>query len=217
VKKTAVLKIDPERPDKHIIAKAASMIRRGMLVAFPTETVYGIAANRLDKKAMISLSRIKKRPKSKPFTVHVSRLRMLKKLDCPLTVQAKALVEKFWPGPLTIILRSKNGEKMGFRMPANKIALQLIDKAGVPVVAPSANLRGHASPVSAEDVLQELDGKIDILLDAGDTDIGVESTVADLTVNPPRVLREGAISREKIEKELHRNNRVGKYDRNKMK
>lgn len=199
-KKTVILKIDPNKPDKRIIVLAARAIKSGKLVAFPTDTVYGIAANRLDEKAVRNLSRVKKRPRGKPFTVHVSSLSMLKKMGCPLTRQAKMLISKFWPGPLTIILKSKNGRPVGFRMPANKIALELIDKAGVPIVAPSANLSGNAAPKNGAAVLKDLDGKIDILLDAGRTDIGVESTVVDLTSRPIKVLREGAVKTKDLMK-----------------
>lgn len=200
--RTIIFKIDPKKPDKLVLDYAAAAIRLGRLVGFPTETVYGIAANRLDKKAINDLSKAKNRPGQKPFTVHISDLGMIRKMKCRLTKEAKALTGKFWPGPLTVILKSGRGEKIGFRMPANKVALGLIAEARVPIVAPSANISGKRPPTDVMQVLKTLDGKIDLLLDAGPTDLGVESTVIDFTVRPPRILREGAISRGKITKAL---------------
>ncbi|MCX5686585.1 MAG: L-threonylcarbamoyladenylate synthase [Candidatus Omnitrophica bacterium] len=197
MKRTIVLKVDPETPDKRSISKAADVIKKGGIVAFPTETVYGLGANVLDKKAVARLYKVKLRPRAKPFTVQISDISALKDVwGCELTEAAAALTHKFWPGPLTIILKSGKGENIGFRMPKHKIALSLIREAGVPVYAPSANLSGSWPPATAGDVLKELDGKIDIVIDGGPADLGVESTVVDLTVKPARILREGAISRE---------------------
>jgi len=198
MKKTLVLKIDPKAPDKESIAKCAQIIKDGGIVAFPTETVYGLAANLSKEEAMERLYKVKARPRSKPFTVHISNIKMIKDMGGVLDEKSKALVEKFWPGPLTIIVKAKGSKKIGFRMPANKVALDLIKASGVPVVAPSANLSGGFAPTCAEDVLKDLDGKIDILLDAGPTTVGIESTVVDMTVSPPAILREGAIKDEAI-------------------
>ena len=195
LKRTIVFKVNRKAPDKSIISYSAKALRKGALVAFPTETVYGLAANLLDKMAIIRLCKVKRRPKGKPFTVHIQNLNMIKKMGCAVTKKAKALIEKFWPGPLTIVLGSKEGGKIGFRMPKDKVALALIEKTGVPIVAPSANVSGKPPPRSAEEVLRQLDGKIDLLLDSGHTRIGRESTVIDLTATPPKILREGAISR----------------------
>jgi L-threonylcarbamoyladenylate synthase len=194
-----VVKIDPENPDRRIINSAAKAIREGSLVVFPTETVYGIAANLFDKKSVARLYRIKGRPRGKPFTVHVSDIKMIKKMGCAVTKEALRLIKKFWPGPLTIILKVKGGSTMGLRMPANKIALELIRTAAVPVIAPSANLSGKKAPASAQDAIKNLGGKVDIVLDGGRTAIGVESTVIDLTVTPPKILRKGAIKAEDLE------------------
>ena len=198
LKRTVVLKVDPERPDKKAIAEAAKGLRSGALVAFPTETVYGLGANLLDKKAIARLYKVKERPRDKPFTVHIDNASCIKNLGCEITREAKDLMDKYWPGPLTIILNCKNGQKIGFRMPDNKVALSLIKASGVPVVAPSANISGKVPPTSAADVLRQLDGEIDILLDAGPTDVGVESTVIDMAVMPPKILREGAIKKEEL-------------------
>jgi L-threonylcarbamoyladenylate synthase len=203
LKNTVVLKVDPARPERKAILAAAKIIRLGGLVAFPTETVYGLAANCADKKAMARLCRVKKRPEGKPFTVHISGSAIIRKMGCRVTGEAKALMDKYWPGPLTLVLPAKGGKKIGFRMPANKVALELIKISRVPVAAPSANLSGSRPPVKASDVLKELDGKIDMLIDAGKTDVGVESTVIDMTVKPFKVLREGAIKEKAIRRAVH--------------
>lgn len=200
--RTLVIKIDPDKPDKDVIAYAAGVIRSGGIVAFPTETVYGLAANLLDDKAIKKLYRIKSRSRGKPFTVHIADLRPIKKMGCRITGSARRLIKKFWPGPLTIILRSESAGAVGFRMPANAAALELITSSGVPVAAPSANISGRRPPTGAGGVLRDLDGKIDIVLDAGRTKVGVESTVIDMTVSPPVILREGAINSKRLRKAL---------------
>lgn len=193
MKKTVIFKVDPNFPDKEAIRQCACLIKRGGLVAFPTETVYGLGASLKNKTAVKELYKVKARPKNKPFTVHISSLSAIKLAGCVVTKKARRLIDKFWPGPLTIILKSKSGKKIGFRMPANKVALELIRKSGVPVVAPSANLSGSRPPKNAKEVLKSLDGRIDALIDAGRTAIGVESTVVDLTVEPIKILRRGAV------------------------
>lgn len=198
LKKTLVLKVDPKNPDNEKVLFSAKMLKAGSLVAFPTETVYGLGANLLKTEAVDRLYKVKKRPRHKPFTVHISNLNIIKKLNCSITKEARAMIERFWPGPLTIILRSKNGKNLGFRMPDNKVALKLIESSGVPVVAPSANISGDPPPRSPKEVLKNLNGKIDVLLDSGRTRVGVESTVIDLTVTPPKVLREGAIKAKEL-------------------
>ncbi len=199
----SVIKIDPANPDKRKIAIAAKVIREGGLVIFPTETVYGIAANLLDKKAVERLCRVKARPKDKPFTVHISDLKMIRDMGCVITDTAEKLMAKFWPGPLTIILKSHKGRKIGFRMPANKTALELIRASGVPVVAPSANLSGKSAPVTAEKAILDLEGKVDMVIDGGRTEVALESTVVDLTVDPFKVLRLGAIKKEELSKAVN--------------
>lgn len=201
-RETLVLKVNPRHPDERIMSYAAAGVRYGRLVAFPTETVYGIAANLLKKDAVLDLSRVKSRPRGKPYTVHIADRSVILKMGCTITAAARKLIRAYWPGPLTIILRSGRGGKIGFRMPANKVALGLIRKAGVPVVAPSANLSGGKPPVTAQAVLKKLDGKIDMILDAGKTKVGIESTVIDMTAKPPRILREGAIPSREILKRI---------------
>lgn len=202
LKKTAVLRVDPDSPDKKIIADAARIIRSGGLVGFPTETVYGLAANRDNPKAMAMLSKVKDRPGDKHYTVHISSITMIRKMGCKVTKPAMALIKKYWPGPLTIVLGSKSGGTIGFRMPANKVALELIAKAKVPVVAPSANKSGSKPPVRVSEVLKDLNGRIDIVIDAGPTDVGIESTVVDMSGKPFKVLREGAIKTAELKRVL---------------
>ena len=199
----SVIKIDPANPDKGKIAIAAKVIREGGLVVFPTETVYGITANLLDGKAVERLCRVKARPGGKPFTVHISNLKMIRDMGCAITGTAEKLMARFWPGPLTIILKSHKGEKIGFRMPSNKAALELIRASGVPVVAPSANLSGRSAPVTAEEAMADLEGKIDMVIDGGRTEVGLESTVVDLTVDPFKILRAGAVKEEELSKALN--------------
>ncbi|MFA5143353.1 MAG: L-threonylcarbamoyladenylate synthase [Candidatus Omnitrophota bacterium] len=203
MKRTVVLQVNPERPDKRSISLGAGMLRSGGLVAFPTETVYGLGANLLDEKAIARLCRVKHRPKGKQFTVHIENISAIKKLKCEIPPAAGKLIDKYWPGPLTIILKSKDGARTGFRMPANAVALALIRQAKVPVVAPSANISGRRPPTGPEGVLKQLAGRIDLLLDAGPSEVGVESTVVDMTVSPPQILRAGAIKRVEIFKALN--------------
>ncbi|MDP2912559.1 MAG: L-threonylcarbamoyladenylate synthase [Candidatus Omnitrophota bacterium] len=201
--KASVIKIDPVNPDKRSIASAAKIIKEGGLVVFPTETVYGIAANFFDDNALARLRKVKARPGKKPFTIHISDESMIRDMGCLVTETAEKLINKFWPGPLTIILASGFGKKIGFRMPANKIALELIKASGVPIVAPSANLKGKNPPVTAEEALMDLADKVDMVIDGGRADIAVESTVIDLTIDPPDILRVGAVSEEELSKAIN--------------
>ncbi len=201
-KATLVLKVSPIKPDGKLIKYAAKALKDGGLVAFPTETVYGLGANLLDEEAIARLYKVKKRPRTKPFTVHIAGIRQIKALGCVFDARARKLAKKFWPGPLTMVLRSKVGAPVGFRMPANKVALGLIKASGIPVVAPSANLSGNNPPTKAKDVLRDLNGKIDVLIDSGPTDVGIESTVVDLTAKNIVILREGALKKKEIEKTL---------------
>jgi len=201
--KTKVIKISPNFPQEDLIKEAAGILKKGGLVAFPTETVYGIGANLLDKKAIDRLYTIKQRPRSKPLTVHIARFESLKGLKIKLSKPAERLIHRFWPGPLTIVAFDDKKEKIGLRMPKNKIAFELIDKASVPVVAPSANLSGKKPPTSAEETISEMSGLIDVIIDGGITEIGIESTVVDVTEDPFKILREGAVSKEDVLADYH--------------
>lgn len=172
---------------RKLITKAARLIRNGGLVGFPTETVYGIAADPANKKAVARLNKIKKRPAGKPYTLHIAYKKDVYKHTTELSPLAKKIIKEYWPGPLTIILKSRKGKKIGFRMPDNKIALALIRAVGKPIIAPSANVSGQKSPVKADEVC---DG-MDLILDGGPTKYRKDSTILDLTAIPPKILREG--------------------------
>lgn len=193
-----ILKVNPHFPQEDLIKEAAGVLRKGGLVAFPTETVYGIGANLLDKKAIDRLYKIKERPKNKPFTVHIAKFEALKKLRIRLSDKAEDLIHKFWPGPLTIVAFNDKKEKIGLRMPKNKIALELISRSSVPVAAPSANLSGGMPPISADDVISAMSGALDIIIDGGISEVGKESTVLDVTKYPFKILRQGAIPAEEL-------------------
>lgn len=196
--KTEVLKVSSLYPDPDKLERAAEVLKKGGLVAFPTETVYGLGANFQDESAIEKVYRAKRRPRKKPLTVHIANINYLRSVVGDISKFESRLIRKFWPGPLTLIFRSKEGKKIGFRMPSNRIAQDLINKAGIPIVAPSANISGGPPPKTAEEVLSDLDGRIDMVIDGGPTQVGTESTVIDLTTLPPKVLRSGAIDPEDI-------------------
>lgn len=198
---------DPKE-DRDILTQAAAIIRRGDLVAFPTETVYGLGANALDGKAVKKIYEAKGRPAWNPLIVHVSSREMLADLVTSYPKDFELLAAKFMPGPLTFLLPKSDNipaevsagkETVAVRMPNHPVALALIELAGVPIAAPSANRSGRTSPTSAEHVLEDLDGRIAAVIDGGTCDVGVESTVLDLTQDPAMILRPGGVSKEEIE------------------
>lgn len=197
---TEIVKINNENPQVEYLGRAANILRNGGLVAFPTETVYGVGASLWDKKAVERLYGVKERPKDKPFTIAVSDRGQLEDIGCETSPIALRFMDRFWPGPLTLILRTKHQGNIGVRMPKNNIALALLEEAAVPVALPSANLSGEPAPRRAEEVLKSLGGRIDMILDGGETEIGMESTVLDLTSSPYKILREGAIKGEELKK-----------------
>jgi tRNA threonylcarbamoyl adenosine modification protein (Sua5/YciO/YrdC/YwlC family) len=169
-------------------------------VIIPTETVYGIAASMLNKKTLQRLYQIKQRPSDKHFSVHINDRERIEEFARAIPVSAYKLIDKFWPGPLTILLKSIKAGKVGLRLPDNEIACRLIGLAGVPVICPSANISGMPAPVNFGQAIQDLGGLVDFAIDAGNTKLGVESSVVDLTVEPLQVLRDGAIKKTDIEK-----------------
>lgn len=195
---TKIIKIDPRKPEEKLLLKAADIIKDGGLVIVPTETVYGICANKLNEGAMKRLSEIKKRPQEKHYTLHIADKEKLVELAKDIPVSAFKLIEKFWPGPLTIILKAPDGKTIGIRLPDDQICRRIITLADVQVVAPSANISGSPAPVNFNAAIKDLNGLVDLAIDAGDTKLGVESSVVDLTVDPPGILREGAIKKEEI-------------------
>ena len=210
-KRTLRIRINPRKPERGSIRRAARIIMDGGIVGFPTETVYGLGANALDAKAVGKIFTAKDRPFDDPLIVHVCRMGQVYGLVKKVTLDAKVLMEKFWPGALTIILEKSplvpqvttaGLSSVAIRMPSHKIARMLIEEAKVPIAAPSANTFGKPSPTNAQHVLDDLDGKIDCVIDGGDASIGVESTVIDMTGTVPVVLRPGGISVEEISKAI---------------
>ncbi|MEA3328921.1 MAG: L-threonylcarbamoyladenylate synthase [Candidatus Omnitrophota bacterium] len=195
---TKVIKVSSVYPEPKTIKQAAGILLNGGLVAFPTETVYGVGASFLNKQAIEKIYQIKKRKKDKPIPILVGEMRILDDFVSVLPRIGWKLINRFWPGPLTLILKGKNGDKIGFRMPSNRISQELLSMANVPIAVSSANISGSPSPTTAEEVLKDLNGSIDMLIDGGPTSIKVESTVVDLTTFPLTILREGALSKELI-------------------
>jgi len=199
--KTRYFKIDSHNPDRGIIKTASALLKEQQLVAFPTETVYGLGALATSSQAVEGIFKAKGRPARNPLLVHISRIDQLDGLVKEIPDIAHLLIDRFWPGPLSIILPAREEvpaivrggrNTVGLRMPAHPVALALIDEAG-PLAAPSANISGRPSPLSAEHVRADLDGKIAAVLDAGNTGIGLESTLIDLSTEKFRILRPGGL------------------------
>ena len=204
---TQILPISIKSPDRQIIDTAASLIKDGQLVAFPTETVYGLGADAFNPMAVQSIFSVKKRPATDPLIVHIENMNALPTVAINIPELALELANHFWPGPLTLILEkhpqiplavTAGGSSVAVRIPDHRIALMLIKQSGCPIAAPSANQFSRPSPTQAHHVWNDLKGKISIILDTGATDIGLESTVLDLTQYPPCILRPGGISLEKL-------------------
>lgn len=209
LKKTRHLWVDPGHPEPAVIKAAAEVIRAGGTVAFPTETVYGLGANALDPEAVKKIFQAKGRPRGNPLIVHVAAIRQARELVANWPLAADVLARKLWPGPLTVILPrapvipdevTSGLSNVALRVPAHPIALALIEASETPLAAPSANLSGRPSPTQAAHVWTDLAGKIDLILDGGPADLGVESTILDLSGPCPVLLRPGGIAREEIEK-----------------
>lgn len=206
--KTKVIKLDELNPDKNSIKEAGCTIKKGGLVAFPTETVYGLGGDALNASSSKKIYAAKGRPSDNPLIVHICKLSDLPVVAADIPEIAYKLAEKYWPGPLTMIFK-KTGvvpeettgglDTVAVRYPDNRIALDFIEAAGGFVAAPSANLSGKPSPTSSKYVIEDMDGRIDIILDGGDVGIGLESTIIDLTGDTPTILRPGFITREMLE------------------
>ncbi len=205
--KTEIAIVDENNIDMAKVKKAAQIIKDGGVVAFPTETVYGLGANALNEEAVKKIFIAKGRPQDNPLIVHIQSIDELENLVYDISDVAKKLMNKFFPGPITIILNKKDiipdmtsaGLKtIGIRMPKNKIALKLIKEAGVPIAAPSANISGRPSPTDVERCIEDLDGRVEGILGGSCSEIGVESTIVDCTVDPPCVLRPGGVTLEEL-------------------
>lgn len=206
--KTEIVSIDSEHMDEDILARAGAVLKAGGLVAFPTETVYGLGADALNEKAAEKTYAAKGRPSDNPLIVHIADLDALEKIVTSIPEKAISVAEQFWPGPLTMIFEKRGLVPYGttggldtvaVRMPVDQVARALIRAGGGYISGPSANSSGRPSPTRAEHVADDLSGKIDMILDGGSVEIGVESTILDMTVDPPMILRPGAITQEMLE------------------
>jgi len=191
--------------------EAGRMIREGGLVAFPTETVYGLGANGLDARAVAGIYEAKGRPADNPMILHVASLTDAKALSAHWSENAQRVANKLWPGPVTVVVPAAKHipgivtaglDTVAIRFPADPVALALIEASGVPIAAPSANTSGRPSPTRAEHVLEDMDGKIDVIIDGGPCRVGIESTIIDLSVDPPEILRPGDVTREALRSAL---------------
>lgn len=207
---TKVWKVDPEAADlidDPQIKEAAACLERGEIVAFPTETVYGLGGNAKVRDAAHKIYAAKGRPSDNPLIVHVATEEQIREICTEINPMARKLIDAFWPGPMTLVLPSRGAvsdtvtaglSTVAIRMPSHPVARALILASGLPIAAPSANSSGHPSPTTAEHVLHDLNGKIAGIIDGGETGVGVESTVVDCTTTPMTILRPGGISREQL-------------------
>lgn len=209
--KTVVKQYDLLQPDETIIEEAADFLKKGGLVAFPTETVYGLGGNGLDICACKKIYEAKGRPSDNPLILHIGDMADLHKIVRFIPDGAKKVMDKFWPGPITIIFPKADcvpmevtggGDTVAVRFPSNEIARKIIRASGVPIAAPSANSSGKPSPTRASHVEFDLEGKIDMIVDGGGTDVGLESTILDVTGDTPMILRPGGITKEMLEEVL---------------
>ena len=208
---TEYIKLNPASPDPQVIRRAGDILKRGGLVAFPTETVYGLGGDALNREAARKIYAAKGRPSNNPLIVHIADMEHLEAIATEIPEKARKLASVWWPGPLTMIFNKKDIvpdatsgglSTVAVRMPNHPIALELIRAAGGYIAAPSANTSGRPSPTIAEHVREDLDGKIDMILDGGEVRIGLESTIVDFTDEIPMMLRPGYINMEKLEEIL---------------
>ena len=206
--RTRIIDVDSLKPEGGLVSEGAKLIRGGKLVAFPTETVYGLGANGLDPEAVANIFTAKGRPQDNPLILHVGSIDQAEELAADISKKGRKLMHKFWPGPLTLLFKKSHRvpniitaglDTVAIRMPSHPIALKLIEMSGVPIAAPSANRSGRPSPTMANHVIEDLSGRIDMIIDGGPTGVGLESTVLDMTSEPPIILRPGGI----ISEDLH--------------
>lgn len=204
---TKVVMLDEHDLDNSVIRECGKIIRDGGLVVFPTETVYGLGANALDANAVKKIFQAKGRPQDNPLIVHIADMESIKPLVKEVPEVAEKIMKKFWPGPMTVILRktdlipdetSAGLDSVGIRMPSNLIGRELIKMSEVPIAAPSANISGKPSPTDVERCVEDLMGKVDYIIGGDKCAVGVESTVIDCTVYPPCILRPGGITLEML-------------------
>ncbi len=205
---TRIVKINQDFPQPEILEEASVLLRQGELVAFPTETVYGLGGNALDETAAARIYAAKGRPSDNPLIVHIAEEEQVYELAGQIPAYAESLMKAFWPGPLTLILKKKSCvpdtttgglDTVAVRMPSHPVARELIRQSGVMIAAPSANASGRPSPTRAEHVAEDLSGRIAMILDGGEVGIGIESTIVDVTGTMPVILRPGYINRAMLE------------------
>ena len=211
--KTVLVKVDPANPRMSEIEEAVSLLKAGELVAFPTDTVYGLAADVFNDEAVRKIFAVKERDTDKPLQVLIARKIDLNAIARDRTEALDRLASEFWPGPLTVVMPARDDfprqvrcgrETIGVRMPSNPIALRLIEHFGAPVAATSANISGQRDPMTAGEVMQYLGGKISLILDGGPTSDNVPSTVLDISVHPPVIIRQGKLTAEDLGKVILR-------------
>ncbi len=193
-----VFRVRGDATDAAALTVAATILRGGGLVAFPTETVYGLGADATNPQSIVRLNQVKGRPPDKPYSLHVHSPEEVARFVASIPPLAQRLMDRFWPGPLTIIMPAPDGATVGFRVPDHPVARAFLRACGVPVAAPSANRSGALPPTDAQEVLAALDGDVDCLLDGGPTRMGRESTVVEVVDGTVVVRREGAISNETL-------------------
>lgn len=197
--KTEVIKVHPAFPELDVISRCAKVIREGGLVVFPTETVYGIAANLSNPDAMKRLRAVKKRADTKPFSSLIAQKGLISNYTPMSDPLLYKMIDAWWPGPLTVVVPSRTpGETIGIRMPDNIIALRLVQESRCTIAAPSANFEGNPAPSTCEEALRDMDGLVDIAIDGGASQIGISSSIVDLTGEKPKVLREGSITQADV-------------------
>ncbi len=205
---TEIVKISEDKLNQAVFKKAGLILRTGGLVAFPTETVYGIGANALNEISVKKIFAAKGRPSDNPLIVHIGEAVEVETYANEISDKAKQLIKAFWPGPLTLIFKKKavipftitgGLSTVAIRLPANRIARKLIQEAGVPIAAPSANISGRPSPTIGKHVIEDLNGKVDMIMDGGSVPIGIESTVLDMTSEIPTILRPGYVTYEMLQ------------------
>lgn len=199
--KTDVIQLDSEFPDLRAIAECAKVIRKGGLVVFPTETVYGIAADCGNPKAMQRLREVKRRSEDKPFSILISQIGLISNYTSSTDTKLYKLIHEYWPGPLTVVVPAREeGQTIGVRMPDHSVALRLVQESQCTIAAPSANLEGKDPPKTCAEALADLDGLVDVAIDAGSARIGTGSSVVDMTKERPQVLRGGVITQDDVDR-----------------
>lgn len=210
---TIIKKVNIKNPEPEIISEAADILKKGGLVAFPTETVYGLGANGFNVQACRKIYEAKGRPQDNPLILHIAKKSQLADIVKETPYMAEKLIDVFWPGPLTLIFKKKDEipdeitgglKTVAVRCPKNEVAKRLIEEAGFPIAAPSANSSGKPSPTRASHVVFDLDGKIDMIIDGGPCEVGLESTIVDVSEDLPFILRPGAVTKEMLESVLKR-------------